>query len=385
MHARRAQSLSVCPSLELATGSSQQCCRAVWMAARSTFVVWARQEEDAEEEKGGEEFDKDKKLPSLAQQPILLLDGGVSSYLANVLSTRDNAVFTPRELWSSSLLQTAKGRQDIADCHKAFAQAGAQILSTVTYQCHYGTYRRIHQNDNDNDDDVTRGSIMNKRHRVVQDDAEMDQMIENGIRLALQQRQDQRQQESSSCSSSCPAAAVVVAISLGCYGAALADGSEYRGRYGVPLECLQDFHARKVQQVLSNIASDTAAIVLAFETVPCPEECRAIIHVLSSSSSLTKMRKGKKKGDNGDDLLNETTTNDDDDDSCSDNASNPSSTMGCGVWLTLACRNGQDLNDGSAVEVALDIIHELDPHGELVHAIGFNCCAIQHGKHNNNK
>ena len=107
--------------------------------------MWARQEEEDEEEKGGEEFDKDKKLSSLQKQPILLLGGGVSLYLANV--TRDNAVFTPRELWSSSLLQTAKGRQDIADCHKAFAQAGAQILSTVTYQCHYGTYQRIHQND----------------------------------------------------------------------------------------------------------------------------------------------------------------------------------------------------------------------------------------------
>ena len=77
-------------------------------------MVWARQEEEDEEEKGGEEFDKDKKLSSLQKQPILLLGGGVSLYLANV--TRDNAVFTPRELWSSSLLQTAKGRQDIADC-----------------------------------------------------------------------------------------------------------------------------------------------------------------------------------------------------------------------------------------------------------------------------
>ncbi|XP_006604452.1 selenocysteine methyltransferase-like isoform X1 [Glycine soja] len=58
---------------------------------------------------------------------------------------------------------------------------------------------------------------------------------------------------------------ILVAASVGSYGAYLADGSEYSGDYGdaITVETLKDFHRRRVQ-----ILADSGADLLAFETVP---------------------------------------------------------------------------------------------------------------------
>ncbi|XP_077245355.1 homocysteine S-methyltransferase 2-like [Tasmannia lanceolata] len=58
---------------------------------------------------------------------------------------------------------------------------------------------------------------------------------------------------------------ILVAASIGSYGAYLADGSEYSGDYGeaVTLETLKDFHRRRVQ-----IMAESGADLIAFETIP---------------------------------------------------------------------------------------------------------------------
>ncbi|CAH9111615.1 unnamed protein product [Cuscuta epithymum] len=70
---------------------------------------------------------------------------------------------------------------------------------------------------------------------------------------------------------------ILVAASVGSYGAYLADGSEYSGDYGdmVNQEFLKDFHRRRLQ-----ILADAGADIIAFETVPNKIEAQAYVELL---------------------------------------------------------------------------------------------------------
>ncbi|XP_058224493.1 homocysteine S-methyltransferase 2 [Rhododendron vialii] len=70
---------------------------------------------------------------------------------------------------------------------------------------------------------------------------------------------------------------ILVAASVGSYGAYLADGSEYSGNYGdaMNLEYLKDFHRRRVQ-----VLADSGADLIAFETVPNKLEAQAYAQLL---------------------------------------------------------------------------------------------------------
>lgn len=70
---------------------------------------------------------------------------------------------------------------------------------------------------------------------------------------------------------------VLVAASIGSYGAYLADGSEYSGKYGdaVSLETLKDFHRRRLQVLLKS-----GADLIAFETIPNKLEAKASAELL---------------------------------------------------------------------------------------------------------
>ncbi|VVA98694.1 unnamed protein product [Arabis nemorensis] len=70
---------------------------------------------------------------------------------------------------------------------------------------------------------------------------------------------------------------VLVAASVGSYGAYLANGSEYSGIYGdsVSKETLKDFHRRRVQ-----ILAKSGADLIAFETIPNKLEAEAYVDLL---------------------------------------------------------------------------------------------------------
>ena len=59
----------------------------------------------------------------------------------------------------------------------------------------------------------------------------------------------------------------LVCASVGPYGAYLADGSEYRGNYGVSKEDLRNFHKRRME-----LLWDAGADLFVVETIPCLEE-----------------------------------------------------------------------------------------------------------------
>ncbi|MBA0681465.1 hypothetical protein Goari_023267, partial [Gossypium aridum] len=74
---------------------------------------------------------------------------------------------------------------------------------------------------------------------------------------------------------------VLVAASVGSYGAYLADGSEYSGNYGasVTLETLKEFHRRRLQ-ILANSGAD----LIAFETIPNKLEAQAYVELLKEEN-----------------------------------------------------------------------------------------------------
>jgi len=74
---------------------------------------------------------------------------------------------------------------------------------------------------------------------------------------------------------------ILVAASVGSYGAYLADGSEYSGYYGdaMNLEYLKDFHRRRVK-----VLADSGADLIAFETVPNKIEAQAYAQLLEEEN-----------------------------------------------------------------------------------------------------
>lgn len=74
---------------------------------------------------------------------------------------------------------------------------------------------------------------------------------------------------------------VLVAASVGSYGAYLADGSEYSGIYGdkVTLKTLKDFHRRRVQ-----LLAESGADLIAFETTPNKLEAKAYAELLEEEN-----------------------------------------------------------------------------------------------------
>ena len=66
-----------------------------------------------------------------------------------------------------------------------------------------------------------------------------------------------------------------VAASIGPYGAVLADGSEYRGRYGVTAARLRDFHGPRLE-LLASAGPDLIAV----ETIPDIDEAEVLVDLL---------------------------------------------------------------------------------------------------------
>ena len=63
-----------------------------------------------------------------------------------------------------------------------------------------------------------------------------------------------------------------VAASVGPYGAALANGEEYVGRYGLSVKQLADWHRPRLEVLV-----DAEPDVLAIETVPDIDEAQAVV------------------------------------------------------------------------------------------------------------
>ncbi|MFF3070085.1 homocysteine S-methyltransferase [Kitasatospora sp. NPDC057936] len=170
---------------------------------------------------------------ALAAGP-LVLDGGMSNQL--VAQGHDLS----HELWSARLLADAP--EAVVEAHRAYFAAGAEVAITASYQASFDGFGR-------------HGLGRSESARL------MARSVDLAREAARSEPGGRRRRW--------------VAASVGPYGAVLADGSEYRGRYGLSVAELVAFHRPRLE-VLATAGPD----VLALETVPDADEAEAMLEVV---------------------------------------------------------------------------------------------------------
>jgi homocysteine S-methyltransferase len=163
-------------------------------------------------------------LADALQAGPVVLDGGLATQLEATGHDLSD------ELWSARLL--ADDPEAIVAAHRAFVDAGAQVITTASYQASLAGFAR-------------RG-------------LDATSLLTRSVSLARE----------AAAAGNGP---LWIAASVGPYGATLADGSEYRGDYGLSHAELLRFH-RPRMRMLAEAGPD----VFALETVPDVREAEAM-------------------------------------------------------------------------------------------------------------
>jgi homocysteine S-methyltransferase len=204
---------------------------------------------------------------------VIKLDGGLSTALEN----NGNKLTT--SLWTGELIRT--NPVQITKAHLDFINAGAQIIITSSYQLSYTGCGARGWSEDETNQALIASTLLAKKA-----------VIESGKSVKL-------------------------AASVGPYGASLADGSEYKGNYGVSKQVLKDFHAKRLEVLIS-----TSPDYLALETMPDTFEVEVLL-----------------------DLLND-----------------------CPIpfWVSYSCKEGNQTNAGQDFQSAVDL-------AQSAMAVGVNC------------
>jgi homocysteine S-methyltransferase len=230
----------------------------------------------------------DPLAPFLERRGAAVLDGG----LATELESRGLVLDDP--LWSARALIDAP--EMLAAVHRDYLEAGADVISTATYQA----------------------TLAGLTARGL-DAAESRRVLLSGVALARTERDAFWERRGRGGDRARP----LVAASIGSYGAFLADGSEYRGDYGLDVDALADWHRPRLR-----ILEEGGADLLAFETLPSLVEVEAIVRLLAE-------------------------------------------TAGPPAWISLQARDPESLADGAPVEAAAAAAERCS----RVVAVGVNCVA----------
>ncbi len=173
---------------------------------------------------------------------LRVLDGA----LATELERRGCDISGP--LWSAHVLDSAPNA--IAAVQLDYLRAGADCIATASYQVSAHGYRELGR-----------------------DPIEAERALRQSVRIAQQVREEYTHESPRR---------TWIAASLGPWGAALHNGAEYHGRYDIGFEPLVAFHAERIA-----VLADTAADLIAFETIPSIEEARAILLALARTPDLS--------------------------------------------------------------------------------------------------
>lgn len=165
----------------------------------------------------------------MTDSPITLLDGGLSTALAELGHSSDGP------LWTGELL--LNDPESVTAAHRSFVDAGAGILITGSYQLSRDGGKLAGWSD----DDVTT-ALRNST---------------TAARLASDE-------------------GTLVASSIGPFGATLTGGAEFTGDYGIGWNLVRDFHANRLDVLLS-----TEPDLLAIETMPDLTEIDIILNLVS--------------------------------------------------------------------------------------------------------
>ena len=243
-----------------------------------------------------------------------LADGGhvvLDGALATELERRGADLNDP--LWSARVLMEQP--ELIEAVHRDYFRAGADVATTASYQATFEGFAR-------------RGLSA----------SEAAELMRRAVQLAVQARDRFWAEWCADAGESVSAAVVagrrrpLVAASVGPYGAMLADGSEYRGHYGVSLETLADFHRPRLA-VLAGAGAD----LLACETLPSLDEARVLAQLVDELRQAPALAH-----------------------------------LGC--WVSFSCRDAEHTCEGQTLAEAAAALEPFD----AVLAVGVNCTPPQH-------
>ena len=226
----------------------------------------------------------------LAVQDVIVLDGAFATELeARGFSVND-------ALWSAKALFE---RPDLVrEVHMDYLRAGADVVTSASYQATVEGFMK-------------RGFSKEEAAALIQKSIQLAQEARD---LYLAEREGNGR-------------VPFVAASVGPYGAYLADGSEYRGDYGIDEDALVAFHAERLA-----LLAEEKPDLLACETLPCLVEARAIVRALRERE------------------------------------------IRISAWFSFSCRDAAHISDGMEIAVCarwLDTVPEAA-------AIGLNCTAPQY-------
>jgi homocysteine S-methyltransferase len=167
-------------------------------------------------------------IQELLHPGTVVLDGGLST----ALEARGHDL--SGNLWSARLLREAPA--EIVAAHRSFVDAGAEVVISASYQASHIGYSAA---------------------GLTPEQCDAD--LEASVQLA-REGADGR---------------ALVAASVGPYGAALADGSEYTGYRHVGRSSLRDFHARRLERLVA-----ASPDLIAVETIPEIGEAEVLVNLL---------------------------------------------------------------------------------------------------------
>ena len=222
----------------------------------------------------------------LQAQGALILDGG----LATELEARGHDLDHP--LWSARLLLSRP--DEIYAVHLSYLKAGADCVTSASYQASHRGFAAL--------------GISAKRSSAL---------LADSVRLAEKARD--RLCEGLEPGRLRP----LVAASIGPYGAFLADGSEYRGDYGVSQATLHAFHAPRWE-----VLAESDADLLACETLPSIDEAEVLLRLLEQTPDRP-------------------------------------------AWMSFSCRDDRTISDGTPIEACAALLKDC----EQIAAVGVNCTA----------
>jgi homocysteine S-methyltransferase len=195
----------------------------------------------------------------VTSQGVLILDGGLATELEN------RGCDLHHRLWSAKLLAENPGL--IREVHGEYLSLSrVDLLTTSSYQA------------------STSGFLLSGYSTQ-----EAQRLLKLSIRLALdavvafeeEEEGENKRKKDGGFACRLP----LVMVSLGSYGATLADGSEYNGKYAekVGLKKLKRFQRNRLFSLLSGITDPTerTRLVLLFETIPSVLEAKAIFDLLA--------------------------------------------------------------------------------------------------------
>lgn len=168
---------------------------------------------------------------------VRVIDGGLATELEYI------GAHTDGPLWSAHVLEDQP--EKVAAVHRAYIEAGAQCIATCSYQVSRMGYAEC--------------GFPPER---------ADSALLNSVTIAR------------STAAEFPSRRILIAASLGPYGAALHNGAEYHGIYGCSHADLVRFHRERIE-VFVHAAESQSPDLLAFETIPSIEEAHAIAEALA--------------------------------------------------------------------------------------------------------